>query len=110
MAAACELLVPSAARMRPVTDGVKEGFVRAMAICQQDLQVNSVAVHVIDAPDDCIPEWGLGGPPLALMPSCSLSILTTTSTLPTSTRRSSTSFTTRCAGVDLAVERLWVTA
>lgn len=61
MADACELLVPSAARMRPVTDGVQEGFVRALAICQRELQVNSVAVHVIDAPDDCIPEWGLGG-------------------------------------------------
>lgn len=61
MVHACELLVPFAARMRAVTDPVEEGFARALATGQRDLKVEGVAVHVIDAPDDCIPEWGLGG-------------------------------------------------
>lgn len=39
---------------------VRESFERAVEICEQKLAATDVAIHVLDAPEECIPEWGLG--------------------------------------------------
>lgn len=44
-----------------LVDGVTGAFEEARAVVQDCLNVEGVDVLVIDAPDDAIPEWGVGG-------------------------------------------------
>ncbi|MGH3471405.1 MAG: DUF2268 domain-containing putative Zn-dependent protease [Nocardioidaceae bacterium] len=56
-----EMVVGTAPRMRTAIRSIEEPFHRAVALCCTRLDVGDVEVHVIDAPDEVIPEWGLGG-------------------------------------------------
>ena len=60
MAAPCELVIGSSLATRPALDVVRESFDRAVELCAARLGADDVAVHVVDAPEECIPEWGLG--------------------------------------------------
>lgn len=40
---------------------VEKPFARAVEMCVVRLGAGDIEVHLVDAPDECIPEWGLGG-------------------------------------------------
>lgn len=40
---------------------IEEPFARAVEICAARLDASDIEIHLVDAPDECIPEWGLGG-------------------------------------------------
>lgn len=61
MAQGIELVAGSAPRMRRVVREIAEPFREASAVCQTRLHAGDIEVHVMDAPDEVIPEWGLGG-------------------------------------------------
>src|SRR5439155_1149655 len=56
-----ELVVGGQARMREVLKIVQGPFEQARDIAQRQLGAADIDVHLVDAPDECIPEWGLGG-------------------------------------------------
>lgn len=57
----CELVVGHNSRTLRALRVIEEPFERAAAICAERLDASGIEIHVIDAPDQCIPEWGLGG-------------------------------------------------
>jgi hypothetical protein len=61
MAHEIELVAGSGPRIQRVVRTIAEPFREAVAVCRSRLHANAVAVHVVDAPDGVIPEWGLGG-------------------------------------------------
>jgi uncharacterized protein YjaZ len=56
-----ELVIGNAPRMHPVVHAIAEPFREASAVCQTRLHADDIEVHVMDAPGETIPEWGLGG-------------------------------------------------
>lgn len=61
MAQGIELVTGNAPRMRSVVQAISEPFHEASAVCQSRLHADDIEVHVMDAPGETIPEWGLGG-------------------------------------------------
>lgn len=57
----CELVVGHNSRTRLALRVIEEPFEKAAQICAERLDASDIEIHVIDSPDDCIPEWGLGG-------------------------------------------------
>lgn len=57
----CELVAGHSARTEMALRVLHEPFERAREICARHLGAEGIEIHVIDAPDECIPEWGLGG-------------------------------------------------
>jgi hypothetical protein len=56
-----ELVAGSALRTRTAVRAFEEPFNEAVAACSARLQAEAIEVHLIEAPDEVIPEWGLGG-------------------------------------------------
>jgi uncharacterized protein YjaZ len=56
-----ELVAGGAPRTRRAIRAIEEPFRDAAAACSSTLHAEEIEVHVIDAPDEAIPEWGLGG-------------------------------------------------
>jgi uncharacterized protein YjaZ len=56
-----ELVAGRAPRMHAALRAFEEPFQEAVAVCRSRLHAEAIDVHVIDAPDEVIPEWGLGG-------------------------------------------------
>jgi uncharacterized protein YjaZ len=44
-----------------VLPGLLPPFEKARQMCSDRLGATGIDVHVLDAPDECIPEWGIGG-------------------------------------------------
>lgn len=61
MNSGCQLVVGHNRRTLQALRVIEEPFERAAEICAERLDATSIEIHVIDAPDECIPEWGLGG-------------------------------------------------
>jgi uncharacterized protein YjaZ len=61
MAEPCELVVKHSARTRRVLGVLEDPFQEARDLCADRLGAGDIEVHVVDAPDECIPEMGLGG-------------------------------------------------
>ena len=57
----CELVAGHNSRTRRVLRVIEEPFARAAEICAERLDASDIEIHLVDAPDECIPEWGLGG-------------------------------------------------
>lgn len=57
----CELVVGHHSRTRRVLPVLEEPFESAADVCAERLGAGAIEVHVVDAPDECIPEWGVGG-------------------------------------------------
>jgi len=57
----CELLMGEGDRLRRVSPVILDAFQEAVELCVDRLAAADVAVHVVDAPDEVIPEWGVGG-------------------------------------------------
>jgi uncharacterized protein YjaZ len=57
----CELVVGNTPRTRRVARVLDEPFQRARDLCAARLGAADIEVHVVDAPEECIPEMGLGG-------------------------------------------------
>jgi uncharacterized protein YjaZ len=56
-----ELVSGNAARIQSVLPSLLAPFEQARDICSERLGAEGIEVHVLDAPDECIPEWGIGG-------------------------------------------------
>lgn len=56
-----ELVSGNAGRTQRVLPSLVEPFKQAREACVEHLGAEGIEIHVIDAPDECIPEWGLGG-------------------------------------------------
>ena len=61
MAEPCELVVGHTARTQRVVPVLLDPFREARDLCADRLGAGDIEVHVVDAPDECIPEMGLGG-------------------------------------------------
>lgn len=56
-----ELVAGNRQALRDVLALITGPFEQARDVAQRRLGADDIEVHVVDAPDECIPEWGLGG-------------------------------------------------
>lgn len=56
-----ELVSGHGARIQRVLPSVLAPFEQARDACWERLGATAIEVHLLDAPDECIPEWGIGG-------------------------------------------------
>lgn len=56
-----ELVSGSGARVQGVLPSLLSPFEKARDTCSERLGAEGIEIHVLDAPDECIPEWGIGG-------------------------------------------------
>jgi uncharacterized protein YjaZ len=57
----CELLMGQGERLHRVAPAILDAFHQAVDVCAARLGAADIAIHVLDAPDEVIPEWGVGG-------------------------------------------------
>jgi uncharacterized protein YjaZ len=56
-----ELVVGRQRRVGEVWKIVRAPFEQAREVAERQLDASDIDVYLVDAPDECIPEWGLGG-------------------------------------------------
>jgi uncharacterized protein YjaZ len=61
MSGLVELVNGRSARIQRVLPGMLAPFEQARDACRERLGATEIEVHLLDAPDECIPEWGIGG-------------------------------------------------
>jgi uncharacterized protein YjaZ len=61
MSAPVELVSGHAARIQRALPSLIVPFQQARDTCSERLGAEGIEIHVLDAPDECIPEWGIGG-------------------------------------------------
>ena len=57
----CELLMGQGERLRKARPIIQEAFHEAADVSADRLGAADITIHVVDAPDEVIPEWGVGG-------------------------------------------------